>query len=163
VNVVDSSGWLEYFAAGPNAGFFAPALEAVDDLVVPTVSINEVFKRVLQQRGEGDALLAVALMQQGDMVDLVGAPRARRCPLECRATDPDGRRHHPDHRTCERRDALDSRPPFRGDDRRRVRPCGVGLTSPSSGRSERWTLRGGTAPLTAIRCAIDRGHGRTRH
>jgi predicted nucleic acid-binding protein len=39
VNVVDSSGWLEYFAAGPNAGFFAPALEAVDDLVVPTVSV----------------------------------------------------------------------------------------------------------------------------
>jgi predicted nucleic acid-binding protein len=70
VNVVDSSGWLEYFAAGPNADFFAKALEAVDDLVVPTVSIYEVFKRVLQQRGEGEALQAVALMQQGDVVDL---------------------------------------------------------------------------------------------
>ena len=70
MNVVDSSGWLEYFAAGPNPGFFASALEAVDDLVVPTVSVCEVFKRVLQQRGEGDALQAVALMQQGDMVDL---------------------------------------------------------------------------------------------
>jgi predicted nucleic acid-binding protein len=70
VNVVDSSGWLEYFAAGPNAGFFASALEAVDELVVPTVSIYEIFKRVLQQRGEGDALQAVALMQQGDVVDL---------------------------------------------------------------------------------------------
>jgi predicted nucleic acid-binding protein len=70
VNVVDSSGWLEYFAAGPNADFFAPTLEAVDDLVVPTVSIYEVFKRVLQQRGEGDALQAVALMQQGDVADL---------------------------------------------------------------------------------------------
>ena len=70
MNVVDSSGWLEYFAGGPNAGFFAPALEAVDSLIVPTVSIYEVFKRVLQQRGEGDALQAVALMQQGDVVDL---------------------------------------------------------------------------------------------
>ena len=70
MNVVDSSGWLEYFAGGPNADFFAPALEAVDELVVPTVSIYEVFKRVLQQRGEGDALQAVALMQQGDVVDL---------------------------------------------------------------------------------------------
>ena len=70
MNVIDSSGWLEYFAAGPNAGFFAPALEAVDDLVVPTVSIYEVLERVLQQRGEGDALQAVALMQQGDVVDL---------------------------------------------------------------------------------------------
>ena len=70
MNVVDSSGWLEYFAAGPNADFFAPALEAVDNLIVPTVSIYEVFKRVLQQRGEGDALQAVALMQQGGVVDL---------------------------------------------------------------------------------------------
>jgi predicted nucleic acid-binding protein len=47
VNIVDSSGWLEYFAGGPSADFFAPALEAVDELVVPTVSIYEVFKRVL--------------------------------------------------------------------------------------------------------------------
>jgi len=70
VNVVDSSGWLEYFAGGPNADFFAPAVEAVDALVVPTLSLYEVFKRVLQQRGEGDALQAVALMQQGSVVEL---------------------------------------------------------------------------------------------
>jgi predicted nucleic acid-binding protein len=70
VNVVDSSGWLEYFAAGPNAEFFADAIEATDQLVVPTVSIYEVFKRIHQQRGENDALMAVALMQQGEVVDL---------------------------------------------------------------------------------------------
>ena len=70
MNVVDSSGWLEFLAGGPNADFFAPAFDAPDDLVVPTVSIYEVFKRVLQQRGEGDALQAVALMQQGDVVEL---------------------------------------------------------------------------------------------
>jgi predicted nucleic acid-binding protein len=70
VNVVDSCGWLEYFAAGPNADFFAPALEAPGDLVVPTISVYEVFKRILQQRGEGDALQAVALMQQGTVADL---------------------------------------------------------------------------------------------
>jgi toxin FitB len=70
VNVVDSSGWLEYFAAGPNAEFFAAAVETVDELVVPTVSLYEVFKRVLQQRGEGDALQAIALMQQGSVVEL---------------------------------------------------------------------------------------------
>ena len=70
MNVVDSSGWLEYFAAGPNAEFFAAAVEAVDELVVPTVSLYEVFKRALQQRGEGDALQAVALMQQGSVVEL---------------------------------------------------------------------------------------------
>jgi predicted nucleic acid-binding protein len=70
VNVVDSSAWLEYFAAGPNADFFADAVEATDELVVPTVSVYEVFKRVLQQRGEGDALQAVALMQQGSVAEL---------------------------------------------------------------------------------------------
>ncbi len=70
MNVVDSSGWLEYFAGGPNADFFAGAVEAADELVVPTVSLYEVFKRVLQQRGESEALEAVTLMQQGGVVDL---------------------------------------------------------------------------------------------
>jgi len=70
VNVVDSSGWLEYFAGGPNADFFAGAVEAIDELVVPTVSLYEVFKRVLQQRGESDALQAIALMQQGSVIEL---------------------------------------------------------------------------------------------
>jgi predicted nucleic acid-binding protein len=70
MNVVDSSGWLEYFADGPNADFFAPAIEAVTDLVVPTLSLYEVFKKVLQQRGEGDALQAVAIMVQGQVVEL---------------------------------------------------------------------------------------------
>jgi predicted nucleic acid-binding protein len=70
VNVVDSSGWLEYFADGPNADFFASGIETVPELVVPSISIYEVFKRVLQQRGEGEALQAVAVMQQGLVVDL---------------------------------------------------------------------------------------------
>jgi len=70
MNVVDSSGWLEYFADGPNADFFAQAIETVTDLVVPTLSLYEVFKRVLQQRGEGDALQAVAVMIQGQVTDL---------------------------------------------------------------------------------------------
>ena len=70
MNVVDSCGWLEYFAAGPNADFFAPALEAPAKLIVPTISVYEVFKRVLQQRGDSDALQAIALMQQGAVVDL---------------------------------------------------------------------------------------------
>lgn len=70
MNVVDSSGWLEYFADGPNADFFAPAVENLADLVVPSISIYEVFKRVLQQRDESDALQAAAVMQQGTVVDL---------------------------------------------------------------------------------------------
>jgi predicted nucleic acid-binding protein len=70
MNVVDSSGWLEYFADGPNADLFAPAIEDVSSLVVPSVSVYEVFKRVLQQRGEEAALKAVAVMAQGQVVDL---------------------------------------------------------------------------------------------
>lgn len=72
MNVVDSSGWLEYFADGPNAAFFANAVEATAELIVPTVSLYEVFKRVLQQRGDGAALQAVAVMQQGRVEDLSG-------------------------------------------------------------------------------------------
>jgi toxin FitB len=70
MNVVDSSAWLEYFANGSNASFFAGPIEAVDELIVPSLTIYEVFKRVLQQRDESDALRAVAVMQQGSVVDL---------------------------------------------------------------------------------------------
>jgi toxin FitB len=70
MNVVDSSAWLEYFANGPNASFFALAIENTAELLVPSMTLCEVFKRVLQQRGEGDALQAVAVMQQGRVVDL---------------------------------------------------------------------------------------------
>lgn len=70
MNVVDSSGWLEYFADGPNADRFAPAIQNPRELIVPTLSLYEVFKRVLQQRNETEALRAVALMQQGEVVDL---------------------------------------------------------------------------------------------
>ena len=75
MNVVDSSGWLEYLADGPNADFFAKSIIATGDLVVPTLSLYEVFKRVLQQRGDDDALQVVALMQQGTIVEL-SAPLA---------------------------------------------------------------------------------------
>jgi predicted nucleic acid-binding protein len=70
MNLVDSSGWLEYFADGQNAKFFAPALEDTENLLVSTINIYEVFKRVFQQRGEDAALQAVALMQQAGVVDV---------------------------------------------------------------------------------------------
>ena len=73
MNVVDSSAWLEYFAGGPNAGFFAPAIEDTEELLVPSIVLLEVFKRFLQQRSESDALQAAAIMRQGTTVDLDGA------------------------------------------------------------------------------------------
>ena len=73
MNVVDSSGWLEYVAGGPNAAFFAKAIESTRELVVPTLSVYEVFKRILQQRGEGAALQVIAVMQQGEVIELSSA------------------------------------------------------------------------------------------
>jgi len=70
MNVVDSSGWLEFFADGPNAGNFALPLADRTTLIVPTITIYEVFKVVCSQRGEDAALQATALMQQGEAVML---------------------------------------------------------------------------------------------
>ena len=70
MNVVDSSGWLEYFADSEHADFFAEAIEDLDNLIVPTISLYEVFKKVLHLRGETAAIQAAAHMQLGQVVDL---------------------------------------------------------------------------------------------
>ncbi len=70
MNIVDSSGWLEYFADGPNALVFAPVINKTNELVVPALSVYEVFKRIYLQHGESEALMAAALMQQGRVVEL---------------------------------------------------------------------------------------------
>ncbi len=69
---MDSSAWLAYFADEPSAKAFAGAIEDTDALVVPTICLAEVFKIVARQRGEGDALQAIAVMQQGRLVPLDG-------------------------------------------------------------------------------------------
>ncbi len=70
MNVVDSSAWLEYFAAGPNAGRFATAIESGEELLVPAIVLVAVVRRVLQQRGEDAALQTAALLHQGRIVPL---------------------------------------------------------------------------------------------
>jgi toxin FitB len=70
MNVIDSSGWLEYFINGSNAGFFARVIENTDEVLVPTISLFEVFKRVLIEKNRNDALEAVAIMKDGQVVDL---------------------------------------------------------------------------------------------
>jgi predicted nucleic acid-binding protein len=72
LNVVDSSAWLAYFADESGARAFADAIENTESLVVPTICLTEVFKVVARQRGDGDALQAIAVMQQGRAVDLDG-------------------------------------------------------------------------------------------
>ena len=70
MNIVDSSGWLEYFSGGPNADQFLPALQEPSSLIVPTITIYEVFKVVLRETGENEALQSIAAMQKGSVVDL---------------------------------------------------------------------------------------------
>jgi toxin FitB len=70
VNLVDSSGWLEYFSDGPNASVFAKALVNPSRVLVPSTIVFEVFKRVLQQRDETAAFETVTFMLQGQQVDL---------------------------------------------------------------------------------------------
>ena len=70
MNVVDSSAWLEYLAGGPNAAFFAEPIENTTELIVPTISLYEVFKRIVQQRSENEALQVIAVMQQGKIAEM---------------------------------------------------------------------------------------------
>jgi predicted nucleic acid-binding protein len=69
-NVVDSSAWLEYFADAANAEFFAPVIENTANLIVPAVSLMEVFKHVLRHRSEKLAFESIECMLQGTIVDL---------------------------------------------------------------------------------------------
>ncbi|MBM4422904.1 MAG: type II toxin-antitoxin system VapC family toxin [Chloroflexi bacterium] len=69
MNIVDSSGWIEYVADEANADFFERAIIDTDNLLVPTVCLYEVFKRVLQEYGEERALEATGLMLLGGVVD----------------------------------------------------------------------------------------------
>jgi len=70
MNIVDSSGWLAYFADEPNAKYFLTPLNNAPSLVVPTVTIYEVFKVVLRESGENEALQAAVAMGKGTVVDL---------------------------------------------------------------------------------------------
>ena len=70
MNIVDSSGWLAYFADEPNAKHFLTPLNDTASLVVPTVTIYEVFKVVLRESSENEALQAAVAMRKGTVVDL---------------------------------------------------------------------------------------------
>lgn len=70
MNVVDSSAWLSYFAGDANAATFSRPIEKIDKLLVPSITLTEVFKCILRQRGEDTALEAIAHMEQGKIVPL---------------------------------------------------------------------------------------------
>ena len=73
MNVVDSSAWLSYLAGDNNAAEFAAPIENLEKLLVPSITLTEVFKSIMRQRDEGAALQVVAHMQQGKVVPLDSA------------------------------------------------------------------------------------------
>lgn len=70
MNVVDSSGWVEYFINGPNSEAFVPIVQDVKNLLVPSLCIYEVFKRLIRDLGEESALQAVGIMSYGREIEL---------------------------------------------------------------------------------------------
>jgi predicted nucleic acid-binding protein len=70
MNVVDSSGWIEFFTNGSNAGLFATPIRDTDHLIVPSICLYEVFKRVLLGLDEDEALQTIGQMSLGEIVDL---------------------------------------------------------------------------------------------
>lgn len=70
MNVVDSSAWLSFFAGDKNASVFAEAIETTEKLLVPSITITEVFKNILRQRDEESALIAIAHMKEGRVISL---------------------------------------------------------------------------------------------
>ncbi len=73
MNVVDTSGWLEYFTEGKNADFFAPAIEDIDRQIMPVICVYEVFKIVMQSQGLGMAELRAADLLRGKLVEITAA------------------------------------------------------------------------------------------
>ncbi|MCL4385957.1 MAG: type II toxin-antitoxin system VapC family toxin [Cyanobacteria bacterium] len=73
MNLVDSSGWLEYFADGKNAKFFAPTLENSSELIVSVINLYEVYKKVLLEKDDESAIQAIALMQQSKVVEITSS------------------------------------------------------------------------------------------
>ena len=70
MNIIDSSFWLEYFAGTDAGDIVSDIIEKADGLVVPTITLYEVFKKLLHERNEDDALLAIGHMKQGKVIDL---------------------------------------------------------------------------------------------
>ncbi|MEK7085688.1 MAG: type II toxin-antitoxin system VapC family toxin [Patescibacteria group bacterium] len=69
-NVVDSSAWLEYFVGTKNADNFAKVIENTKNLIIPTITIYKVFKKILQRKNRKNAIEIIAHMKLGKIIEL---------------------------------------------------------------------------------------------
>ena len=70
MNLVDSSGWLEYLSDGKNSKLFAPAIEKTNELIVSIINIYEIYKKILLERDESTAIQVVGIMQQAKVIEV---------------------------------------------------------------------------------------------
>lgn len=83
MNLVDSSGWLEYLADGKNAKFFAPVIENTDELIVSVINIYEIYKKVLIEKDENTAIQVAGLMQQAKIIDVTPSIAIQAAKFSC--------------------------------------------------------------------------------
>lgn len=70
MNIVDSSGWIEFFTAGTNGLVFKAVIEQRDKLLVPTINIFEVHKVLSRKLPAGAVQSCLDVMRQGRVLDL---------------------------------------------------------------------------------------------
>ncbi|MBK7103784.1 MAG: type II toxin-antitoxin system VapC family toxin [Ignavibacteriae bacterium] len=70
MNLVDSSGWLEYLSDSKNAKNFAEAIENTEELLVSSINIYEIYKKILKEKDENTALQIIGLMRQARVIDV---------------------------------------------------------------------------------------------
>ena len=70
MNIVDSSCWLEYFAGSRVGDEVSSVIEDTDHLLVPSIIVYEVFKKLILELDEDKAIYAIAHMKQGHIVNL---------------------------------------------------------------------------------------------
>jgi predicted nucleic acid-binding protein len=88
MNLVGSSGWLEYFTDGKNAKFFAPSIEENSKLIVSSINLYEVYKRVMSERNENAAKEAAGIMMQGRVIEVTSSIAIRAARLSCESKIP---------------------------------------------------------------------------
>ncbi|MES0488601.1 MAG: type II toxin-antitoxin system VapC family toxin [Leptospirales bacterium] len=88
MNIVDSSGWIEYFSDSNRANLFSKPIENTKKLIVPSITLYEVFKKLLSETNEDIALTAIAHMQQGKVVDLDQENAISAAKLSCKYNVP---------------------------------------------------------------------------
>lgn len=83
MNLVDSSGWLEYFTDGKNAKVFAPVIEDSENLIVSAINLYEIYRKILSERDKNSALEAIAVMQQAAVLDVTPSISIQAANISC--------------------------------------------------------------------------------